>query len=728
MGQTDYDRQIEELINQMTLQEKIGQMNLYSGFYDVTGPVPQQGSAAEKYEHLRNGWVGAMLNVRGAVETRKLQQIAVEETRLGIPLLFGLDVIHGQKTLAPIPLAEAASWDLKAIENSARIAAIEASAEGIHWTFAPMVDISRDARWGRVMEGAGEDSFLGAKIAEARVNGFQGEDLSATNTIAACAKHFAAYGFAESGRDYNTVDIGLYSLYNTVLPPFKATVDSGVKTFMNAFNTLNGVPATGDANLQRKILKMKWGFDGFVVSDWGSVAEMQAHGFAKDSTQAAKLAANAGSDMDMASGVYLKNLAQLVQDGKVDEEKIDDAVRRILQVKFELGLFDDPFKYSDERREMETIYHPNHQAAALEMAKKSIVLLKNDGKLLPLNKNQNKVLIVGDLADDKNSPLGSWRLASEDGTAVSVIEGIKNYTSKFQYVKGPTAFNSGSFLKNVEINSTDTTGISEAVNAAKNAEVVVMVLGEHGFMSGEGRSRTNLEIPGIQRELLKAVHKVNPNIVLVLMNGRPLTLSWEDEHIPAILETWHLGSQSGNAIAQVLFGDYNPSGKLPMTFPRNIGQVPIYYNHFSTGRPDNKEGNVFWSHYTDEQNSPLYPFGYGLSYTTFEYKDLTIDTTDQKTIKVSVIVSNVGTIAGEEVVQLYLQDPYASLVRPVRELKGFEKIQLQAGESKTVHFELTEKELGFYNLDYEWIVEPGDFKVMVGRNSRDVLSNNFILE
>ncbi|UJH66838.1 beta-glucosidase BglX [Allomuricauda sp. SCSIO 65647] len=728
MGQQNFEKQIDSLLNLMTLEEKVGQMNLYSGFYDATGPAPKGGNAVEKYEHLKKGWVGAMLNVRGAEQTKKLQEIVVNETRLGIPLLFGLDVVHGQKTLAPIPLAEAASWDLQAIENSAKIAADEAAAEGVHWTFAPMVDISRDARWGRVMEGAGEDTYLGSKIAIARVKGFQGEDLSAPNTIAACAKHFAAYGFAEAGRDYNTVDVGTYTLYNMVLPPFKAATGAGVKTFMNAFNILNGVPATGDAMLQREILKGKWNFDGFVVSDWGSVAEMIAHGHAKDSTHAAELAANAGSDMDMASGSYLKNLTGLVKEGKVDESKIDDAVRRILRVKFELGLFEDPYRYSDIDREKERIYHPDHQAGVLEMAKKSIVLLKNDGNVLPLDKDQKGIVVIGDLADDKNSPLGSWRLASDDDSAVSFLEGMDAYTKEYTFVQGPTAFYSASFLQHVKVNETDTSGIQEAVEAAKSAEVVIMVLGEHGFMSGESRSRTTIDIPVVQKKLLKAVYEVNKNIVLVLMNGRPLTITWEAENIPAILETWQLGSQTGNAIAQVLFGDYNPSGKLPMTFPRSVGQVPIYYNHYSTGRPVNKEGNVFWSHYADEENSPLYPFGHGLSYTSFQYSDLQVDATDPKNVKVSVSVTNTGNRAGEEVVQLYLQDPYASIVRPVKELKGFEKIMLEAGTSKTVSFNLTDKELGFYNQQYEWVVEPGSFNVMVGTNSQEGLSGSFVVD
>ena len=725
-AQSEHEQQISDLLSKMTLEEKVGQMNQYNGFWDITGPVPEGGSAAIKYEHLKKGWVGSMLNVHGVEQVRKIQKIVVEESRLGIPLIFGFDVIHGYKVQSPIPLAESASWDMEAIKKSASIAANEAAAVGLNWTFAPMIDISRDARWGRVMEGGGEDPFLGAKIATARVNGFQGDDLAAENTIAACAKHFAAYGFAEAGKDYNTVDIGTNTLYNVVFPPFKAAADADVKTFMNAFNILNGVPASGDAMLQREFLKGKWDFNGFVISDWGSIGEMVAHGHAKDLEHAAELAANAGSDMDMEATAYVKHLVELVNAGKVDEAKIDDAVRRILRVKFELGLFEDPYKYCDEKREKERINHPDHIAGVLDMAKKSMVLLKNEGNLLPLSKEQKGIVVIGDLANDKNSPLGSWRLASDSNTAVSVLEGFNTYTKDYTYVQGPKIFDDNAdFLHHVTLKN-DPDGIDKAVEAAKNAEVVVMVLGEHGFMSGEGRSRTNIDIPGLQKELLKAVYKVNKNIVLVLMNGRPLTLTWEDEHIPTILEAWQLGTQSGNAIAQVLFGDYNPSGKLPMTFPRSVGQLPLYYNHYSTGRPNDNQ-LVFWTHYGDEKNEPLYPFGHGLSYTTFEYSNLKVDATDKQNVKVSVTVTNSGEVKGEEVVQLYLNDPYASIVRPVKELKGFEKIMLDAGASKTVSFTLTDKELGFYNSKYEWIVEPGDFNVMVGGNSQEGLKDSFKL-
>ena len=722
---TEIEAKIDSLLSIMTLEEKVGQMNQYSGFWEVTGPAPKEGDAARKLEDLKNGRVGSVLNVRGADEVRKMQELVVNESRLGIPLLFGFDVIHGHKTLSPIPLAESASWDLEAIEKSARIGAIEASAAGINWTFAPMVDISRDARWGRVMEGAGEDPYLGSKIAAARVKGFQGDDLTKHNTIAATAKHFAGYGFAVAGKDYNTVDVGTSTLYNVILPPFKEAVKHDVKTVMNSFNVLNGVPATGDFFLQRDILKDNWNFNGFVVSDWTSAEEMIDHGYAGDLKHAAQLAANAGSDMDMESYAYVNHLEKLVNEDKVSMDVIDGAVRRILRIKFELGLFEDPYRYVSAEREEELLYHPDHQQAALDMAKKSIVLLKNDDQLLPLSEDQKKIAVIGALADDKNSPLGSWRIGSDDNSAISVLEGLQKFSNEITYAKGADLIiGDASFREEVKINETDKSGFSEAVGLAKNSEVVIMVLGEHGFQSGEGRSRTSLGLPGVQQELMEAVYEVNQNIILVLMNGRPLTIPWAGNHIPAILETWQLGTQTGNAIAEVLFGVYNPGGKLPMTFPRSVGQIPIYYNHFNTGRPLPEEP-VFWSHYIDESNDPLYPFGYGLSYTEFGYSDLQIDVADNNNVNISVTVENIGSIAGEEVVQLYTRDLVASVVRPVKELKGFQKFMLQPGESKTVQFTLTDDELGFYNNLGEFIVEPGDFEVMVGTNSQTGLTGSF---
>lgn len=730
------EQRIDLLLPLMTLEEKVGQMNQYNGFWEVTGPAPKGGDAAKKYEHLRKGWVGSMLTVRGVKEVKAVQKIAVEETRLGIPLIIGFDVIHGYKTLSPIPLAEAASWDLEAIKKSAQVAADEASAVGINWTFGPNVDISNDARWGRVMEGAGEDPYLGSKIAKARVTGFQGDtkaDLMKVNTIAACAKHFAAYGFAESGRDYNTVDISDSKLYNTVLPPFKAATDAGVRTLMNSFNILNGVPATGNAFLQRDILKGQWKFDGFVVSDWASVREMIPHGFAKDGAEATAKAVNAGSDMDMESHLYVVELVKLVKEGKVKEALVDDAVRRILRVKFELGLFDDPYKYCDEKREKATLGSKANNEAVLDMAKKSIVLLKNEKGILPLKKSGQKIALIGALANDKNSPLGSWRIASDDNTAVSVLEGMQQYKGNvLTFEKGADlTVGKTTFIDELVFNTTDKSGFEAAKKVAANADVVVMVLGEHGFQSGEGRSRTNLDLPGVQQELLEEVYKVNPNIVLVLNNGRPLALPWAAEHVPAIVEAWHLGIQTGNAVAQVLYGDYNPSGKLPMSFPRNIGQVPIYYNNYNTGRPVNSDKNVFWSHYTDVEKTPLFPFGFGLSYTTFDYKNLKINKASfakGEPVVVSVDITNSGNYDGKEVAQLYIQDVVASLARPVKELKGFELIALKKGETKTVTFTLTEKELGFYDNAGKYLVEAGTFKLMVGGSSDKGLEGRFELE
>ena len=724
------EQKVSALLKQMTLEEKIGQMNQYNGFWDLTGPAPSSGNAAKKYDHLRKGYVGSMLNLRGVENVRKIQKIAVEETRLGIPLIIGFDVIHGYETLSPIPLAESASWDLEAIKKSAEVAAEEAAAAGINWTFAPMVDISRDARWGRVMEGAGEDPYLGSKIAFARVQGFQGSDLSKHTTLAACAKHFAAYGFPESGREYNTVDVGTSTLNNIVFPPFQATIDAGVRTFMNAFNELNGIPATGNTNLQRTILKDKWKFDGFVVSDWGSIEEMVTHGHAKDGKHAAQIAANAGSDMDMESYLYVNELAALVREGKVKEAYIDDAAKRILRVKFELGLFDDPYKYCDEQREKEVIGQPAFHEAALDMAKKSIVLLKNDNQLLPLKKQGQKIALIGALASDKTSPLGSWRIAAKDNTAVSVLEGMQAYTgNQLTYAKGAdVSLGQTKFIDELKINTTDRSEFPQAIAVAKTADVVVMVLGEVGYQSGEARSRTDLGLPGVQQDLIEAIYKVNKNIVLVLNNGRPLVLNWHQEHLPAIVEAWQLGTQSGNAIAKVLYGDYNPSGKLPMSFPRAVGQVPIYYNYKNTGRPlMPTPSTVFWSHYQDVENTPLYPFGYGLSYTTFEYSDLQAQVVSDNEVNVSVTLKNTGKFTGKEVVQLYIKDHYASVTRPVRELKGFELVSLEANESKKIEFTLSEKELGFYDNEGNFIVEPGDFSIFVGGDSNTTLQSKITL-
>ena len=736
-AQQSIDSKVADLLSKMTLEEKIGQMNQYNGFWNFTGPSPEGGDAKVKYEHLRKGLVGSMLNVRGVKDVRSVQKIAVEESRLGIPLLFGFDLIHGYKTVFPIPLAEAASWDLDAIQLSAQLAAKEAAAAGINWTFAPMVDITRDARWGRVMEGAGEDPYLGSLVAAARGRGFQGEDLSAPSTIAATAKHFAAYGFAEAGRDYNTVDIGLNTLHNVVLPPFKATVDAGIKTFMNSFNDLNGIPATADAYLQRDILKGAWGFDGFVVSDWGSIREMIDHGYAKDRKHAGELAVLGGSDMDMESSIYINELETLLKEKKISIAQIDDAVSRILKVKFELGLFDDPYLYCNEELEKQITGAKEIVDATLDVAKKSIVLLKNENNTLPLKKKGQKIGLIGPLAADKTSPLGNWRIAAENNTAVSVLEGLQSYKGNtLVHTQGVRLIDKvpAGFHEEVAINTTDRTGFDAAVEMAKQVDVVVMVLGEYGFQSGEGRSRTQLGLPGLQQELLEKVAAVNPNIVLVVMNGRPLILNWAAENVPAIVEVWHLGTQSGNAIAQVLYGDYNPSGKLPMSFPRSVGQLPLYYNQKSTGRPgaDGEDaGSVFWSHYGDEKNSPLFPFGFGLSYTQFEYSQVQLSATTLnrgESITATVEVKNTGAVKGKEVVQLYLQDPYASATRPVKELKGFQMVDLEPGERKEVRFTITEADLKFYTAKQEWAAESGTFYLFIGSDSTVKEKQRFTLK
>nr|WP_262497929.1 beta-glucosidase BglX [Nonlabens agnitus] len=732
MPVNELDRKVDSVLNIMTLKEKIGQMNQYSGFRDFTGPVSKTSDAASKTQDIRDGLVGSMLNVRGVENVRAVQKIAVEETRLGIPLIFGFDVIHGYQTMAPIPLAEAASWDLEAIQNSSRLAAKEAAAAGLNWTFAPMVDISRDARWGRVMEGAGEDPYLGSRIATARVNGFQGNDLSDRFTIAACAKHFAAYGFSEAGREYNTVDIGNSTLYNVVLPPFKAAVDAGARTFMSSFNDLNGIPASANEFLFRDILKNQWGFEGFVVSDWASIKEMINHHYAPDDEAAARLSVNAGIDMDMESYVYMNHLEQLVEEGKVPVTIIDDAVKRILKVKFELGLFDDPYKYCDEVIEKQVINSEEMKAGALDMALKSIVLLKNENEMLPLKRGR-KIAVLGDLAMDKNSVLGNWRIGAIENTAISLKEGFANYTeNEVVFERGPVFVDQkAEFTQELVYNKTDTTGTAAALKAAENADAVIVMLGEHGLQSGEARSRTDLGLPGLQQEFLEQIHAVNPNIVLVLTNGRPLALPWPKKNIPAIVEAWQLGSQSGHAIAQVLHGDYNPSGKLPMTFPVDVGQVPIYYNHKNTGRPDGyNEGTVFYSHYQDAPNEPLWPFGFGLSYTTFEYDNVQVDHNYSQNQKVVVTarISNTGDLAGTEIVQLYIQDEFATTIRPVKELKGFEKVTLQPGESRQVSFELTSDQLGFFNNQGDWILENGAFKVWIGGSSQATLEARFTLE
>jgi len=732
------EQKVDSVLSMMTLYEKVGQMNQYASSWDLTGP-PSDVGAKEKVENLKNGGVGSMLNVLSVKATREAQKLVMENSRLKIPLIFGYDVIHGYKTIFPTPLGESASWDLEIIKKSAAIAASEASAAGVHWTFAPMLDVSRDARWGRIMEGSGEDAFLASKIGVARIQGFQGDDLAKENTIAACAKHFAGYGFGEAGKDYNTVNIGEYELHNAILPPFKAAAAAGVATFMNAFNEIDGIPATGHKELQRTILKENWNWDGFIVSDWGSIGEMIAHGYAKDKMQAAEIAANAGSDMDMESYAYEAYLEKLVNNGKVDIKLIDDAVKRILRVKFRLGLFDDPYKYCNEDREKNEIYSVENQQIAREVAKKSIVLLKNETKLLPINKNIKSIAVIGPLADDKDTPIGNWRAQGMKNSAVSLLEGIKNAigpNTKIIYKKGGDLVVSkikegeNQFLLPLTFNTTDKSEIPAAVKAAKSAEVVILAIGESAYQTGEGRSQVSIGLSGVQQELLEEVYKVNKNVIIVLMNGRPMDITWAAENVPAILECWHLGSQSGNAIADVLFGDYNPSGKLPVSFPYHVGQEPLYYNHKNTGRPFSPV-HVTYAGYTDSPKTALYPFGFGLSYTTFTYGNLKLNKTkvsENGKIIASVEVTNTGNYDGEEVVQLYIRDLVGSLTRPVRELKGFQKINLKKGEKKIITFDIDKETLQFYTVNKKWEVEPGEFNVWIGGDSNTKLKASFIVE
>jgi beta-glucosidase len=734
---SDEDKFIEELLSQMTLAEKVGQLNQYTSLWEMTGPAPAGNAGAEALlEQLKSGMVGSMLNVNGAEATRKAQQTVVENTRLGIPLIFGYDVIHGYKTMFPIPLAEAASWNPELARLSSEVAAKEAAVSGIHWTFAPMVDVGRDARWGRVMEGAGEDPFLGSAFARARVQGFQGDDLSNPFTIAACAKHFAGYAFSDAGRDYNSVEIGNETLYNIVLPPFQAAAEAGVATFMNGFNTINGLPVTADSHLQRDLLKGEWGFDGFVVSDWNSIGEIEEHGAAANLKECAERAVKGGSDMDMEARAYITYLEELVSEGKIEEALVNDAVRRVLRIKYRLGLFDDPYKYCNEANEKDMMYTAEHRAAARKVARESMVLLKNENHILPLSTNAKSIAVIGPLANDKDSPLGNWRAKAESNTAVSLLEGVQaavGASSTIHYAEGcQLSVGPRNFTDRMIFNTTDRSGFGEAIAAARRSDVVLLAIGEDCYQSGEGRSMTDIGLKGLQQELFDEIYKVNKNIVVVLMNGRPIAIPEIAEKAAAILETWHSGSEGGHAIADVLFGKYNPSGKLPVSFPRHVGQCPVFYNYKNTGRPVGQTPEwVLYSCYNDAPNSPQFPFGYGLSYTTFAYSDLTLDQqtiTKEGQLTVKVSVSNTGDVDGEEVVQLYIQDIAATYARPVKELKGFEKVQLKAGEAKELTFTLTEKELGYYFPTGEYVVEFGEFNVFVGTNSVEVKQAQFSIQ
>jgi len=701
---------VAELMSKMTVEEKIYQTVQFTSDGTVTGPK----SGDNFITRIQQGKVGSILNATGAKETREIQRINLENSRLKIPLLFGHDVIHGYKTIFPINLGMASSWDPKAVELAARVAASEASSAGVHWTFAPMVDIARDARWSRVSEGSGEDPFLGIQMAIANVKGFQGADLSKNNTILACAKHFAAYGAAEAGRDYNTVDMSERVLRETYLPAFKAAAEAGVKTFMTSFNEISGVPSTANKFLLRNVLKGEWNFDGVVVTDYTGITELVAHGFATDEKNAGELAMNAGIDMEMVGGVYMNFLKKSYDEGKVSLAQIDDACKRILNVKYDLGLFEDPYRYSDVNREKETIYKPEFLNASLEVAKKSLVLLKNSNQILPLKSSQ-KIAFVGPLVSDEYNMIGSWAaLGDRNGFATSVKEGVVNYLRKST---------NATFDEGVEIQSVNRDKMQKALDNAKNADVIVAVMGERENMSGEAASQTTIDLPGLQKEFLAELKKLGKPIVLVLLNGRPLTLTWENENMDAILEAWWPGTRGGDAIAQTLFGANNPNGKLPMSFPRKVGQLPLYYNHKNTGRPYlglSDPEQKYKSQYTDVGNSPLYPFGFGLSYTTFNYSNLKISSDKinfNEKVKVSVDVSNTGNYDGQEVVQLYVRDLVGSVTRPVKELKGFEKIDLKKGETKTVTFEISSEDLKFYTLDMKYEAEAGRFDVFIGTNS-----------
>jgi beta-glucosidase len=712
-----FGRQIDSLLHLMTLEEKCGQLNQisWSGVSKLGAFLTEEERAL-----VRQGLLGSFLNISGAAAVAEAQRVAVKESRLHIPLLLGVDVIHGFRTIFPVPLAEASSWDPELAERSARVAAIEASAAGIHWTFAPMVDIAREPRWGRIVEGSGEDPYLGSLMAAARVRGFQGNTLLDSTSILACAKHFAAYGGAEGGRDYNTVDMSERTLREIYLPPFKAAVDAGAGSIMSSFNEISGVPSSANRFLLTDVLRGEWHFNGFVVSDWTAVEELQRHGIAANRADAGALGLNAGVDLDMVSQIYQKELPNLVRSGRVREEVVNEAVRRVLRAKFKLGLFDYPTRGCTTERETTAMLTRDHLQIALEAARKSIVLLKNDRSVLPLSKHLKTIAVIGPLADSKSDPLGPWHGAGKPQDVVTVLEGIRGHVSPETQVI---------YLKGCEIEGDSVGRLSEAKKLAGQADVVILVLGEGEDMSGEASSRSDIDLPGIQNELLNAVTEAGTPAVLVLMNGRPLTITRAAQRVPAILETWFLGVQTGNAVADVLFGDVNPSGKLPVTFPRSVGQIPLYYNHKNTGRPF-LEKDKYTSKYLDSPNTPLFPFGYGLSYTTFSYSNLAVNRPRigmNDSVVVSVQVKNTGKSAGEEVVQLYVHDIVASVTRPVKELKAFRRIALQPGDSKTVSFALSPDQLAFYDLQMKRVVEPGLFKVYVGGNSVDGLENEFEL-
>ncbi|HEX4899869.1 MAG TPA: glycoside hydrolase family 3 N-terminal domain-containing protein, partial [Pyrinomonadaceae bacterium] len=699
-------------LSRMTLEEKLGQLQQLDG--EANGNF-----RPEHRDLVKKGLLGSTLNVRGVTRTNELQRIAIEGSRLKIPLLFGFDVIHGYRTIFPIPLGEAATWDPVAVERSAAIAAKEARASGVHWTFAPMVDIARDARWGRIAEGSGEDPFLGSVMARARVLGFQGSDYSAPDKVVACAKHWVAYGAAEGGRDYNTTDLSERTLREVYFPPFKAALDAGVGTFMSAFNDLNGVPTSANSFTLTQVLRREWKFDGIVVSDYESVKELINHGLAANEKEAAAAGLNAGVDMEMVSRLYNQHGADLLKERKLSMATIDEAVRRILRIKFRLGLFEKP--YADEVRERNSVLTKEHLSAARESAARSLVLLKNEGNVLPLSKTLKAIAVVGPLADSQKDVIGSWTGDGKPEDAVTLLAGIKSKLSPQTIV---------TYARGCEINDDSTSGFAEAVRIARESDVVIVAVGESAEMSGEAASRSSLDLPGRQLDLVRALQATGKPVVVVLMNGRPLSINWIAENVPAILETWFAGTQAGNAIADVIFGDVNPGGKLPVTFPRSVGQVPLYYNHKNTGRPPDAN-NKYTSKYLDQPWTPLFPFGYGLSYTRFKFSNLQLSARRIRpdgSLTVTVELENVGQRAGDEVAQLYIRDAAASVTRPVKELKGFQRITLQPGEKKRVEFKLTSRELGFYDREMRFLVEPGAVKVMVGSSSEDLITAIFEIE
>lgn len=723
---------IDALIKKMTIDEKIGQLNLLTSDMDVTGPTMREGYKQD----IVSGKCGNIFNAYTPQYVRKLQDMAMQ-TRLKIPLLFGYDVIHGHKTIFPIPLGEASSWDLVAMEKSARVAAIEASADGLNWTYSPMVDIARDPRWGRIAEGVGEDTWLGTKVAVAKIKGYQGEDLSKNNTVLACVKHFALYGAIQAGRDYNTVDMSRRQMFETYMPPYKAAVDAGAASVMSSFNEIDGIPATANKWLMTDLLRKQWGFKGFVVTDYTAINEMINHGVGANEYEVGALAINAGIDMDMQGSVYYTHLKKLIEDKKVSLATVDESVKRVLEAKYKLGLFDDPYRYINDDRAAKQIITTENLEFARDLARRSIVLLKNQNQLLPLKKSGN-VAVIGPLADSKRDMIGNWSAAGDWQKAVSILAGIKDkisHSANILYAKGANIIDDKQLLQKLNSSggniSTDSLApadlVKQAVDIANKSDVVILALGESQGMTGEAASRSEIGIPQNQVTLLKAIHATGKPIVLVLSNGRPLTLEWEQENIGAIVETWFLGTEAGNAIADVLFGDYNPAGKLTITFPRNVGQIPIYYSAKNTGRPMDPN-NKYSSKYLDVPNTPLYPFGYGLSYTSFQYSDITLskkEITSNEKLEVKLTVTNSGNFDGEEIVQLYIRDMVASVTRPLKELRGFYKVFFKKGESKQLDFTLTPEDLKFYDQNMNWILEPGDFKVFVGTNSQEAKEASF---